>query len=40
MEAAEFVTKMVYWMFLFCFILQLLPIGGNFRYYMWYMRSL
>jgi hypothetical protein len=40
MDLAETITKMVYVMFLFCFLLQLLPIGRNFRYYMWYMRSL
>lgn len=40
MQAAESNVATIKAMFLFSYIMALLPTGMNFRYFMWYLRSL
>lgn len=40
MQAAEANIGVIKAMFLFTYVMALLPTGMNFRYFMWYLRSL
>lgn len=40
MEAAEVNVEVMNWLLLVTFLLAMVPTGMNFRYYMWYLRSL